>query len=159
MSKPRIVRENENAPYDVMHEIYHGPAYLALPWPKECPWTPEQVMAACERRGLTLSAIPCRDMGTGMWWVRTRSMPCTSEWTENLTPDFIGEPKPKCDSPMHGCVQSGFVKCPSCGAILSDRRKGEERRKSWRRYACVDFWGRRMRPGDRRTGGKDRRKS
>jgi len=139
--KPRIVRENvsgEGFPF-ALHECARGIPYLALPWPKvgtgpgECPYTPEQVMAACERNGHTPAAVPYED---GWWKVRAERDGCFMYFS--LTPEFIGEPK--CDAPGHEWTPPAncFSVCPSCGAILSDRRyytqRKEERRKVGPRY-------------------------
>jgi len=117
----------------MLHECFSGRTiYLALPWPEDCPYTPEAVMAACERMGVTLSSVPTTEMGTDRWWVRVKSQPGHSEWTQTLTPEFMGEPR-KCEHPdgmcftLHAIHGGWFIKCDACGAILSDRRHGERR--------------------------------
>lgn len=106
----------------LLSEHYSGPAYLALPWPESCPYTPERVMAACERRG--------------------------------LTPEFMAEPK-RCEHVRRPTPSNdGFVKCCKCGAILSDRRKGERRGRDRRFTACNLHLG--CDPTGRRDG-RDRR--
>ena len=162
--KPRIVRPNstERAGDEMLHECFSGRTiYLALPWPKDCPYTPEQVMAACERAGNVPLSVPMKN--TLDDWVVVIGF---LHW-RNLTPEFMGEPK-KCEHPdgmcftLHAIHGGWFIKCDACGAILSDRRHGERRegerrgRGSWGGRRDMDTV--RGTNADRRIG-TDRRKS
>ena len=155
--KPRIVREGNDSGWLTSNKA-RGRPFLALPWPEDCPYTPEQVMAACERKGVVLSSVPTNEMSTDWWWVRVKSQPGHSEFTETLTPEFMAEPKGCEHAPFH-CVSSGrYIECPKCGTVIHDRRYGE-RRKGERRMICRDRdWegGRRV-PMYRRKD-QDRRK-
>ena len=138
--KPRIVRERT------------GRVCLNIPWPDECPHSPEAVMAACERAGKEIIGVPFM---RGGWWrvPYLHHLICDSL---ALTPEFMAEPK-RCE---HGLVTSTgsttmdygeprhFTKCCNCGAILSDRRVGE-RRKGERRTirSNTDWYGGRRDPG------------
>jgi len=105
--KPRIVRElgvGQGFPF-ALHEVGVGPAYLGLPWPKvgtgpgECPYTPEQVMAACERKGLEVLGRVYSLFGESWWmWVQRG----THAELISLTPEFIGEPKCNAPGPTGG---------------------------------------------------------
>lgn len=188
--KPRIVRESAfpGSSGCALHGDNRGPAYLALPWPTECPYGPEAVMAACERAEAIPRGVPSR--GHNAWFIGT------DKGYYALTPEFMAEPK-SCGCRMDnfictlpaghtgdhrdinptsgGCVgwlqkcehtgtieccgdARGFQRCCACGAILSDRRKGE-RRKGGRRPDILDklgggrramVLGKRRRPYDRR---------
>ena len=150
--KPRIVRE-PCVPAESMglNEYFHGRAYLALPWPPDCPYTPEQVMAACERRDEVMASVPCPGMCVGEWRVFVGSYRA-GRWAL-LTPEFIGESK--CDAPGHEWTppENCYSVCPKCNAILSDRRletrrKGERREEERRSFKC----------GGRRNHGSDPRR-
>ena len=157
--KPRIVREWDKAEDGLKTKLV---AYLQLPWPKDCPYTPEQVMAACERKGVVLSSVPTNEMSTDWWWVRVKSQPGHSEFTETLTPEFMAEPKGCEHAPFH-CVSSGrYIECPKCGTVIHDRRYGERRKGERRAITAAEpiCFGGTIRgdwPG-RRTG-EDRRQS
>lgn len=144
--KPRIVRESmQGAP--LYHADYSGPPCLLLYWPEDCPYTPERVMAACERVGWTPMSVPRQMGGTG-WQVPVQESPV---WAA-LTPEFIaaGEPRrcSRCGDPGH-TVEDCY-----------DRRKGERRQLTKRRKIGPTYGGGRRTPKcppNRRTG-KDRRK-
>ena len=151
-AKPRIVREKgENG--GIFADFYHGPAALVLYWPESCPYTPEVVVAVCERRQLTLATVPMESTcGWGIYtcWTRVR----LPTWTA-LTPEFMGEPK-KC---AHECVEWSVTEagrqCAMCGALLFDRRHGERRQLTKRRKVGPTYGGGRRSPKcppNRRTG-------
>ena len=161
-TKPRIVREAKHWSDGPLREDYDGLAYLALPWPEDCPYTPERVMAACERHGWEAIGVPRWGASAG-WFV-----PVTCGGVDTfcaLTSEFMAEPK-RC---AHECCdwKNGphGRRCALCGVILSDRRHGERRKGERRRMdknlgddrrGHIKTWYRPERP-DRRTG-KDRRK-
>lgn len=156
--KPRIVREYgvPSTVLNLLSEDYHGPAYLALPWPEDCPWTPEQVMAACERNKRALLGLP--ELELGDWIVYAQADGRARRKYVTLTPEFMAEPK-KCEhSVRRSDWGNGYATCAECGAGLSDRRKGE-RRKGERRWVTECRGGRRHDGFNKhhRTG-KDRRK-
>ncbi len=149
--KPRIVREGNDSGWLTSNKA-RGQPYLALPWPPECPWTPETVMAACERAGEVLAGVP--ECQAGFW-----KAPLGVMRFRYLTPEFVAEPK-KC---AHGFVRATtpspagcFVKCSECGTILSDRRKGERRGKDRRSGASRGGYQRMLCNIDHRSG-TDRR--
>lgn len=157
--KPRIVREwdenVERAPACFYRDDLplagscEGPAYLALPWPEACPYTPEAVMAVCEREAWTLVGVPVLDALNG-WRCAVRRKGADGYigiGFMHLTPEFMGEQK-KCEHKPFHRVRSGlYIECPHCDAILSDRRHCE-RRKGERRMICSDY----DRYGGRRHG-------
>jgi len=164
--KPRIVRElgvGQGFPF-ALHEVGVGPAYLGLPWPKvgtgpgECPYTPEQVMAACERKGLEVLGRVYSLFGESWWmWVQRG----THAELISLTPEFIGEPK--CNAPGHEWTppENCYSVCPRCNAILSDRRYYTQRKEERRKIGKLYSGGRRRINTslvERRTG-TDRRRS
>jgi len=157
--KPRIVRESAvGGARGTLGECWTGLAGVFFYWPEDCPYTPEQVMAACERDGRTLLAVPERD-DQRIWLIYAPKG--RGKWFTALTSEFIGEPK-RCE---HGiavasCEGGGWIvgpTCPKCGAILSDRRHGERRKGEQRKVGYrYGGGGRRYPQCDRRTG-KDRR--
>jgi hypothetical protein len=160
--KPRIVREWEgtaDTKSPSLNECFHGKAYLALPWPEDCPYTPEQVMMACDVQMLELVSTPFRD--GGLWWFACKGSGKLVRYIP-LTPKFIaaGEPK-KCSLPHTRFEQAVIDKCV-CGApitIVSNRRMGERRKGERRGLNYIgnrDYGGRQR--GIFRRADKDRRK-
>lgn len=150
MNKPTIIYDCRHGYHSTKPEDCEHGVGLLLPWPESCPYTPEQVMAACERKLVELVSVP-RNSGTG-WFVQYRG----GRWIA-LTPEFMGEPK-KCACETSPC---GY-KCPECGRVICDRRRKGERRKGERRKIGQLYEGGRRRPPEfgpiePRTG-RDRRK-
>jgi hypothetical protein len=148
--KPRIVREWAHWPEathgsSALIENGDGCAYLALPWPEECPYTPEQVMKACEHRVISPRGVPATNGGRECWWLPIYPV---SIGTVDLTPEFIGEPKWK---PEQMCAHvraifGGDYRCASCGAVVKDRRKGQQRKGERRKEGPMYGGGRRCYP-------------
>jgi len=155
----RIVREGNDSGWLTSNKA-RGYPYLALPWPEDCPYTPERFLEewpeAC--------GVPVQTPASGAWLVPLRDHPCASgpHW-KRCWPEFIGEPK-KCkhdgtrvfQATLHEPEQ--FSKCLKCGAILSDRRhethrKGERREEERRSFKC----GGRRNHGSNPRRCKDRR--
>ena len=145
--KPRIVRENRDCGMTVSAHG-DGPAYLALPWPKDCPFTPERFLEewpeAC--------GVPVRTPASGAWLVPLRDHPCASgpHW-KRYWPEFIaaGEPKECEHKPFH-CVSSGrYIECPQCGTVISDRRYYTQRKGERRKVGPRYEGGRRRQSGQR----------
>lgn len=150
--KPRIVRAVLPGLGEWIGEQGLGTAYLALPWPEECPWTPEQVMAACERNTGTFPVrVPWLSTG-GQWLITTNTM------VYGLTPEFMGEPK-KCLCEQFDISGGLPLRCEKCGRIIHDRRKGERRKRERRKGLSCLFVPERLEQRKRvRRSGKDRRK-
>jgi hypothetical protein len=159
--KPRIVRESVYGGGD-LREGNAGRAGLFLYWPELCPYTPEQVMKACEVEDLVVRGIPSQ-FPSGSWTVPVFMLDLPI--LRPLTPEFIGECEHRCD-PLALSAAGHYSKCSKCGTILSDRRHGE-RRKGERRKIGHQFGGGRRRAtyshhqdeiSEERRGDKERRK-
>jgi len=148
--KPRIVRETSRYVKE-LHESFDGPAYLALPWPGDCPWTPDEVMGECAAWGMEPAGVPDR------WrdeWVLSVIRADGMRDLYTLYSATITAGEPRCgrrvrDYPISTkpCIlpKSHEGKC-----VSADRRQNVRERRTIR--APEDWLG-------GRRGGKDRRKA
>ncbi|MCR4340876.1 MAG: hypothetical protein NUW01_13430, partial [Gemmatimonadaceae bacterium] len=150
MSTDKQIRVVRGWTDNSLHEAYVGAVYLAFPWPEDCPISPEEYVRLnrCKREELQVIGLPMRCSGgwnvpvyLSVGYVAYRSLSSLS---------YVPDEPERCEHVGYRhrrhSETATFERCCHCGAILSDRRTGQERRNGERRTNDHIYGGGRRRP-------------